>query len=277
MNAMRGVCGPSCLDAQERLTLAVHVRGVVYISRWLLLTNLVLVAWIVAMMGGRLRTSAHREQPTDSPDERTTSGSRAADLRLVLAAGLVGSAAIHAAVVPEHLTEWSAAGLFFVGLTAAELAVAGLLLAGPPRRSVLVSAALVSIGPLLIWLASRTAGLPFGPEPGVPEAIGLPDVLACALEIVTPRRGCSAASRFGTVGIATAVDRARQGPRPGGADRGDRDRDHRNRADRARRLRALGRARGDGHVALIAAERLGPMNTSAADAASRLMGNDHDR
>ena len=185
MNAMRGVCGPGCLDAQERLTLAVHVRGVVYISRWLLLTNLVLVAWIVAMMGGRLRTSAHREQPTDSPDQRTTSGSRAADLRLVLAAGLVGSAAIHAAVVPEHLTEWSAAGLFFVGLTAAELAVAGLLLAGPPRRSVLVSAAVVSIGPLLIWLASRTAGLPFGPEPGVPEAIGLPDTLACALEIVT--------------------------------------------------------------------------------------------
>jgi hypothetical protein len=31
-------------------------------------------------------------------------------------------------------------------------------------------------------LVSRTAGLPFGPEVGEPEAIGVADVMACALE-----------------------------------------------------------------------------------------------
>ena len=39
-------------------------------------------------------------------------------------AALLGSAAIHAAVIPEHLAEWPAAGGFFVLLAAAEIAVA---------------------------------------------------------------------------------------------------------------------------------------------------------
>jgi hypothetical protein len=37
-------------------------------------------------------------------------------------------------------------------------------------------AAAVSVGPLALWLASRTVGLPFGPEPGAAESIGLPDL-----------------------------------------------------------------------------------------------------
>ena len=49
----------------------------------------------------------------------------------------------------------------------------------------LLAAAAVSAGPLLLWLWSRTTGLPFGPEPGEPEAIGLADCAACLLEVVT--------------------------------------------------------------------------------------------
>ena len=43
----------------------------------------------------------------------------------------------------------------------------------------------VSVGPLLLWLWSRTLGMPFGPEPWVPEAVGLADLAACALELTT--------------------------------------------------------------------------------------------
>jgi hypothetical protein len=43
--------------------------------------------------------------------------SRVDELRLLLAAGLFGGAAIHAAVVPEHLTKWPAASVFFIALT----------------------------------------------------------------------------------------------------------------------------------------------------------------
>jgi hypothetical protein len=106
-------------------------------------------------------------------------------VQLLLVAGLVGSAAIHVAVVPEHLKEWTAAGVFFVLLSVAELAVAAAVVFAPVQRAVWLAAAAISIAPIAVWLYSRTAGLPFGPEPGVREAVGLPDSVAGALELCT--------------------------------------------------------------------------------------------
>jgi hypothetical protein len=178
MDAMHAICTDSCLVQEQRATLAVHVRAVAYVSRWLLLTNLAVVGWLVAIWGGRLKLSPTRPSLAGGR-------SRAEDLRVLLVGALLGSAAIHAAVVPAHLGEWPAAGMFFVLLTIWELAVAGLLLWRLDDRPMLLGAAAISIGPLLLWLYSRTAGLPFGPEAGEPEAVGLPDSLACALEIVS--------------------------------------------------------------------------------------------
>jgi hypothetical protein len=173
MDAM--MCVTNCLPQQQHDTLVTSARGALYVSRWLVLTNVVLAGWLVAMRGGRLTLST----------AAGTARSRVTDLRLFLVAGLVGSAAIHAAVIPEHLEEWTYAGTFFIVLTAAELGVAVLLLMRPSQRLLLLTAAVISIGPLLVWLCSRTAGLPFGPEAGEPEAIGSPDVVACALEFAT--------------------------------------------------------------------------------------------
>ena len=64
-------------------------------------------------------------------------------------------------------------------------AVAAALLAARPRRLALIAAVVVSAGPLLVWLYSRTLGLPFGPDAGIAEAVGIPDVVCCALEIGT--------------------------------------------------------------------------------------------
>ena len=50
-------------------------------------------------------------------------------------------------------------------------------------RTALLAATAISAGPLLLWLYSRTAGLPFGPEAGTPESVGVPDILACSLEV----------------------------------------------------------------------------------------------
>ena len=178
----------SVLAAQQQATIGLHVRGVALASVLLLVTNLVLVGWVVAFRGGRLDVSTSRHASglpaAAAPAADSEHSSRIDGLRLLLVAGLFGSAAIHAAVVPEHLTEWTAAGMFFIVLTAAELAVGGLLLARL-QPTVLLAAAVVSIGPLVLWLYSRTLGLPFGPEPGVPEAVGLADVAACALEVLT--------------------------------------------------------------------------------------------
>lgn len=113
-----------------------------------------------------------------------TATSAADDVRLVLVASLLGAAAVHASVVQDHLLEWSAAGQFFVSLTVAGVLAAGALVrrAGPEQ---LLAALAVSVLPLVVWLVSRTLGLPFGPEAGAPEGVGLTDCIACALELVS--------------------------------------------------------------------------------------------
>jgi hypothetical protein len=184
MSSMYGRCDSSCLANQERDTLEAHVRGVLLVSRWVLLTNLMLVAWVTAIMGGRIRlTTVTGPRCALGEPEQITGGS-VAQVRHLLVGALMASAAIHVAVIPQHQTEWTAAGLFFILLSAAELAIAGLLLARV-RRTVLLAAAAISIGPLVLWLYSRTAGMPFGPEPGTPESLGVPDCLACALEVAS--------------------------------------------------------------------------------------------
>lgn len=186
MSSMHGHCDASCLAHEQRETLSVQVRGVLLVSRWVLMTNLVLVAWVVAIMGGRLEVSTtKRRKDALTRPESFSVGSAVQQVRLLLVAALVASAVIHAAVIPEHLTEWPAAGVFFILLTAAELAIAGLLLAPLRQRTVLHAATVTSAGPLIVWLYSRTAGMPFGPEPGIPESVGVPDILACTLEVVS--------------------------------------------------------------------------------------------
>ena len=198
MDAMRPANAANLLTLQQHATLGLQVRAVFYGSVILLVTNLVLVGWVVALRGGRLHVSAPQRTPVLATYARLTAAlpgvatgdavsahkSRAADLRLLLVAGILGTAAIHAAVSPEHLTEWAAAGVFFVVLVAAELGVVALLLARP-QPWVLFAAAAASFGPLALWCYSRTAGIPFGPGAGVPEQLGLSDITACILEIST--------------------------------------------------------------------------------------------
>jgi hypothetical protein len=104
------------------------------------------------------------------------------DVRVLLVATLLGGAAVHAAVVREHLAHWPAAGLFFVLLAVTGLVVGMALLRRVDRPRLLAALAL-SVGPLLVWLVSRTAGLPFGPEAGEPEQVAWTDAAACLLAL----------------------------------------------------------------------------------------------
>jgi hypothetical protein len=181
MDSMHGICVASCLAQEQHATLAVHLHAVLYISRWLLLTNLALITWITAIRGGRLTLSTTpTPKPTNTPPK---TGNRATDLRHLLIAALLASAAIHAAVTPEHLRHWSTAGTFFILLTTAELATAATLLARPHQRAALPAATTITTITLLIWLYSRTAGIPFGPHAGIPQHIGIPDTAASTLEL----------------------------------------------------------------------------------------------
>lgn len=176
MESTHHMADESVLPLQGQASLGLQLAAIGYGAGILLVTNLVVVGWAVAIRGGRLDPA----RPA-----RPTSGSGRIDpRRLVSAAALFGSAAIHAAVVSGHLDEWAAAGAFFIVLAAAEL-VLGILVLGRRQRGMLPAIAAASLVPLALWLWSRTIGLPFGPEAGLPEAVGVPDCVAGALEVGT--------------------------------------------------------------------------------------------
>jgi hypothetical protein len=103
---------------------------------------------------------------------------------LVVSAGAasVGAGAIHAAVVPEHLEEAWLFGAFFVACALFQFAWAGAIsLSSSP---VLSWAGMLGNGAMVaIWTASRTIGLPVGPEPWTPEVVGVLDLVATGLEL----------------------------------------------------------------------------------------------
>ena len=181
MRSMRGTCDTACLAAQQHATALAHVRAIAIVGALMLLTNLLIVGWFVALRGGRLPLSSTK--PATSPAAQAAS-SRAHDVRLLLITGLLATAAIHAAVIRQHLTHWQPAGLSFALLTLTEVAVAALLLTRRHRNSSL-AALIVSIAPLAVWLVSRTVGLPIGPTTGTRLGTGLPEEMAVVLETAT--------------------------------------------------------------------------------------------
>ncbi len=110
---------------------------------------------------------------------------RGLPLPLVIASvATAGSALVHFAVAPEHFAEWWGFGLFFV--LCAEVQLGWALLLGRIRSKRMLAVGIAgSLALVAVWALSRTTGLPFGPEPGVPEEIGLPDVVSVILELIT--------------------------------------------------------------------------------------------
>jgi hypothetical protein len=99
-------------------------------------------------------------------------------------AGLsIAVASIHAAVVQEHLAEFALFGMFFAVAALWQALWAIALLGWEPSRALLKWSVLVNGGIVVLWVASRTVGLPLGPDAGTREAIGAIDVLATIYEI----------------------------------------------------------------------------------------------
>lgn len=177
MAAVHAGCDQGCLTERIQASAHLQVESVLVGAALMALTDLVVVALVIAYRGGRLEVAGSRAAGAGS----------LAGARALLPSLLLGAAAIHAAVVPEHLVEWRAAGIFLALLALAEAAAAVAVVGLPPRvapsRPALAVAAAVSVVPLLVWTASRTAGLPFGPGAGTPEPVGVADVLADVLEV----------------------------------------------------------------------------------------------
>jgi hypothetical protein len=104
--------------------------------------------------------------------------------RAAIAAALLcaGAAAIHYAVIADHLEEWWAFGVFFAAMGVAQLLWAALVVASPShllvRVGVFGNAAIV-----VLWIVTRTAGTLIGPDGHTPESVGVADSVATAFEL----------------------------------------------------------------------------------------------
>lgn len=115
------------------------------------------------------------------------------------------AAAAHVVASTSHFSEWWAFGVFFAGLAAWQAAWGVLVYRDPSERS-LITGAGVNFGVTLIWLVSRTVGIPVGPEQWSPESVGALDIAATIDEL---------AIVFLSFGLLSALWRRRLAARPG--------------------------------------------------------------
>lgn len=101
--------------------------------------------------------------------------------RTVAALASAGAGAIHIAVLPAHIREWWAAGAFFAAIATFQV-VWAIVAYASQRRAFLALGGAVNAATVALWIETRTAGLPFGPNAGVPEHVGLAGVLTVVLE-----------------------------------------------------------------------------------------------
>ena len=134
----------------------------------------------ILLIGTIVVAAALRKRGLFFADERTISVT--ATGAAVAATLSTGAAAIHFAVVSEHMAEFAPFGLAFVAVAWFQVTWAQVYLLRPGPLAAL-GGALVSASVAAIWLLSRTFGLPVGPTPWVTEPVGTLDLFATAFEV----------------------------------------------------------------------------------------------
>ena len=160
--------------------------------------------------GSKAMTSTEGTETTEPPEEASPpapSETSVADIaRLTAALAMLGAAVIHFAFAPDHLSEQTSHGVFFLVVGWSQLVgAAALAFSWRPARTWLLGSAALNLGVAALWLLTRTAGLP-GEEP---EAVAFPDALASGLEVI---------AAAGALAVALRVAGRSPGPRAGAGD-----------------------------------------------------------
>lgn len=103
---------------------------------------------------------------------------------MVVAALALVAGAIHAVAMVDHFSHWWAYGVFFLGVTYAQVLWSVWLYRHRDDQRTLRYGALGSLALVGVWLVSRTVGIPIGPQAGV-EPVGAMDVMSSIDELVT--------------------------------------------------------------------------------------------
>lgn len=137
---------------------------------------------------------------------------RKLDERLFVVCGLAWvTSLIHVEAAIQHVDEYMLYAVFFVLLAAAQCGWS-IAVYRSPSRMLLSAGAVVSLMVALLWLLSRTSGLPIGPAPGTPESVGPLDSIATANELALAalvffqlRRRSTGALARSCAGLTTAM------------------------------------------------------------------------
>jgi hypothetical protein len=124
-----------------------------------------------------LKRPAH---PGPSPPVATECSSRV----LLLVTLSASAGVIHARALVDHAGHYWLFGVFFGALTYAQVLWAVWIYRRPEDRRWLLPAAAASLAVVVVWLVSRTVGLPIGPWTGQPEPLGVADITASLDEVV---------------------------------------------------------------------------------------------
>lgn len=101
---------------------------------------------------------------------------------VVMAFGSLLAAATHAVVIREHVDEAALYGAFFIAVTIAQVLFAAIVMVRPDR-ALLCLGAIGNAAIVVLWVVTRTAGIPLGPKAGEVEPVGLLDILAAVTEL----------------------------------------------------------------------------------------------
>ncbi len=115
--------------------------------------------------------------PTDRP-------APVADAAKVVAWLSISAGAIHAVAAIDHFSHWWLYGAFFVALTYGQVLWGVSLLRKTPSDRNLTIGALGTLGIVAVWLFTRTVLVPFGPEAGSAEPVGVMDVAVTLEQVV---------------------------------------------------------------------------------------------
>jgi len=151
-------------------------------------THIVLFAvWVAVFTAVYLHKRAHSpESEATARRQANPSTSRARILGLpgAIALSSIIAAAVHLSVIADHFHEAVLYGTFFLLLTAGQFAFAAWIL-WRPSRALFMAGAAASLAIVLLWLATRTTGIPLGPAAGETEPVGRLDLTASAAELAT--------------------------------------------------------------------------------------------
>jgi hypothetical protein len=103
-------------------------------------------------------------------------------LRGSLALASASAALIHVMAASHHFSEWWLFGTGFVAMAVLQAASA-VFLERSGSRLAPVAAVVINVPIVVLWVWSRTLALPFGPEAGEAEAVGIADALCTLTEL----------------------------------------------------------------------------------------------